>query len=200
MVIECKAVDNFSDPLLDKVEKTYTGSFPEAERRAFSLVRDLVKDDPRFIVYALFKDRAYAGFITAWRFGSYTYVKHFAIDESARNGGIGAEAMKQFLALHETPVVLEVEIPTEEMSKRRIGFYERLGYVLDDHVYYQPPYREGESFLEMRLMTYGDIDLDQLFEEVRDNIHRHVYGVKSKERIISNKKGRTQCSAFFYYS
>lgn len=177
-VIECRVINDFTDPLLDKVEKTYNDSFPEVERRAFSLVRELVKADPRFVVYALFKDQVYAGFITAWRFGSYTYVEHFAIDESARNGGIGAEAMKQFLALHEVPVVLEVEIPTEEMSKRRIGFYERLGYILDDHVYYQPPYRQGESFLEMRLMTYGDIDMKQSFEEVKDCIHRHVYGVK----------------------
>lgn len=82
------------------------------------------------------------------------------------------------MALCDTPVVLEVEIPAEEMSKRRIGFYERLGYVLDDHVYYQPPYRRGEEFLEMRLMTYGDINLQQSFEEVKNCIYRDVYGVE----------------------
>ena len=87
------------------------------------------------------------------------------------------ESMKQFMALCDAPVVLEVEMPTEEMSKRRIGFYERLGYVLDDHVYFQPPYRQGEPLLEMRLMTYGAIDLKQSFEEVKNCIHRYVYGV-----------------------
>ena len=158
-VIECRPVKDFSDPLLDKVENTYNDSFPEAERRAFSLVRELVKDEPRFTVYTLFKDQVYA------------------IDASARNGGIGGESMKQFMALCDAPVVLEVEMPTEEMSKRRIGFYERLGYVLDDHVYFQPPYRQGEPLLEMRLMTYGAIDLKQSFEEVKNCIHRYVYGV-----------------------
>lgn len=177
-VIECRPIKDFSDPLLDKVEKTYNDSFPEAERRAFYLIKELVKDESRFVVFALFKDKVYAGFITAWRFDSFTYVEHFAIDESARNGGIGGAAMKHFLASCDTPVVLEVEIPSDEMSKRRIGFYERLGYVLDNHVYYQPPYREGEDFLEMRLMAYGDIDLQQLFEEVKGCIHRYVYGVK----------------------
>lgn len=177
-VIECRQVKDFCDPLLDKVEKTYTDSFPEAERRAFSLVKDLVKNEPRFVVFALFRDDVYAGFITAWQFNAFTYVEHFAIDESARNGGIGAEAMRQFLTNCDAPVVLEVEIPADEMSKRRIGFYERLGYVLDNHIYYQPPYREGEEFLEMRLMTYGNIDLQQLFEEVKGCIHRNVYGIK----------------------
>ena len=176
-LIECRPVKDFSDPLLDKVENTYNDSFPEAERRAFSLVRELVKDEPRFTVYTLFKDQVYAGFITAWSFGTFIYVEHFAIDASARNGGIGGESMKQFMALCDAPVVLEVEMPTEEMSKRRIGFYERLGYVLDDHVYFQPPYRQGEPLLEMRLMTYGAIDLKQSFEEVKNCIHRYVYGV-----------------------
>lgn len=177
-VIECRPVKDYSAPLLDKVEKTYNDSFPEAERRVFFLLRELMKKEPRFVLNALFKDEVYAGFITAWQFASFTYVEHFAIDESARNGGIGAVAMKQFMALCDTPVVLEVEIPAEEMSKRRIGFYERLGYVLDDHVYYQPPYRRGEEFLEMRLMTYGDINLQQSFEEVKNCIYRDVYGVE----------------------
>ena len=49
--------------------------------------------------------------------------------------------------------------------------------MLDDHVYFQPPYRQGEPLLEMRLMTYGAIDLKQSFEEVKNCIHRYVYGV-----------------------
>ena len=158
-VIISKPVREIADPLLDLVEKTYTSSFPEEERRDFSLVRKLLEEDSRFEMYALLRDGIYVGFITGWQFEGFVYAEHFAIDESARNGGIGAKAMTSFLALHEDPVVLEVEMPTEEMSKRRIGFYERLGFVLDHHVYFQPPYRKGEAFLEMRLMTHGKLDL-----------------------------------------
>ncbi len=166
-VIISKPVREIADPLLDLVEKTYTSSFPEEERRDFSLVRKLLEEDSRFEMYALLRDGIYVG-----------YAEHFAIDESARNGGIGAKAMTSFLALHEDPVVLEVEMPTEEMSKRRIGFYERLGFVLDHHVYFQPPYRKGEAFLEMRLMTHGKLDLEQSFERVKTIIHQDVYGVE----------------------
>ena len=157
-VVACRSVKDFSDPALDLIERTYTESFPEVERRDFSLVRNLVRDESRFIVY--------------------TYVEHFAIDPAARNGGIGAEAMKQFLVFCGTPVVLEVEMPTDEMSKRRIGFYERLSFKLDNQVYHQPPYREGGEWLEMRLMTYGDVDLEYSFEQVKNCLHKNVYGVK----------------------
>lgn len=177
-VIICKPVRDTADPLLDLVEKTYISSFPENERRDFFLVRELLADDDRFELYALLKDGVYAGFITSWLFEEFVYVEHFAIDESARNGGIGAKAMNQFLSLHEVPVVLEVEIPDGEMSKRRIGFYERLGFTLHPHVYHQPPYREGEGWLEMRLMTHGNIPLAESFEKVKSVIHQNVYGIK----------------------
>jgi len=173
--IVCSLVDKVTDPILDQVEKTYNDSFPEAERRAFSLVRELLRDNPSFSLYVLLRGNQYAGFITAWQWDDFVYVEHFAIDESARNGGIGGKAMSQFMNLFEKPIILEVEIPVDEMSRRRIGFYERLGFVLDNHVYYQPPYREGETWLEMRLMSFGKIDLIESFDTVKSQIHTYVY-------------------------
>ena len=55
-VVVCRPVKDFLDPVLDLIEKTYTESFPEVERRDFSLVRGLVKDEPKFIVYALSRE------------------------------------------------------------------------------------------------------------------------------------------------
>lgn len=178
--VVCIPVTDVSNPLLNQVEKTYNDSFPAEERRDFSLIRKLVKEDPRFIVYTLLRDNIYVGFITAWQFDTFAYIEHFAIDEAARNGGIGAKGMKQFLVKCKPPVVLEVEMPTEEMSKRRVGFYERQGFVLDNHIYHQPPYREGDSWLEMRFMTYGEINMADSFDKVKACIYYHVYGVKEQ--------------------
>ncbi len=177
-VIISKPVREITDSLLDLVEKTYTSSFPKEERRDFSLVRKLLEEDRRFEMYALLRDGIYVGFITGWQFESFVYVEHFAIDESVRNGGIGAKAMTSFLALHKDPVVLEVEMPIEKMSKRRIGFYERLGFVLDYHVYFQPLCRKGDVFLEMRLMAHGKLDLERSFERIKTIIHQNVYGME----------------------
>lgn len=179
-VVAGRAVKDSADSVLDLIERTYTDSFPEVERRDFSLVRKLLEDEPRFVMYALSVEDCYVGFITAWQFDRYTYVEHFAIDPAARNGGIGAKAMTLFFALCGTPVVLEVEMPVDELSKRRIGFYERLGFKLDHHVYLQPPYRTGGEWLELRLMAYGDVGLDHAFEQVKNCLHEHVYGVKGE--------------------
>ena len=68
-VVACRSVKDFSDPVLDLIERTYTESFPEVERRDFSLVRNLVRDESRFIVYAYQKNPGMsasspAGFLT----------------------------------------------------------------------------------------------------------------------------------------
>ena len=67
-VIISKPVREIADPLLDLVEKTYTSSFTEEERRDISLVRKLLEEDTRFVMYALLRDRIYVRSSTGWQF------------------------------------------------------------------------------------------------------------------------------------
>lgn len=178
VAVECSLVSDSSHPWLPLVERTYTESFPEEERRAFPLLLDLLADSPYFRLYLLTVKGQYVGFITVWQFERFTYVEHFAIDPVARSGGIGAAAMRQQLEQVQQPVVLEVEPPEDDLTRRRVGFYERLGFVLDEHPYQQPPYREGDPWLDLRLMYFGIMDFAPLYEEVREQIYKQVYKVK----------------------
>jgi len=186
-----KPVSPCDKKLLEYIEETYLSSFPISERRDFELVKNLLVGNPAFKINALMKEEIYVGFITAWTFETFIYVEHFAIDEKARNGGIGAKALKQFMELCKLPIVLEVELPQDEFSKRRIGFYERLGFRLNHHSYKQPPYRPGGEWLDLLLMTYGNLDLNDQYEVVKDTIHDKVYGY--------NKKRQNKYSTFFCY-
>lgn len=168
--------------LLNRVQKTYEESFPPEERREFYLIKDLLSRESLFKLYAFMHGEDYIGFISTWDFDSFTYVEHFAIDPQARNGGKGAKAMQLLMDTVGKPFVLEVEMPTDEMSTRRIGFYNRLGFVLQNEEYSQPPYRKGDEWLEMRLMTNGG-SLPLGFDSVRDTIHANVYGIKKGEVI-----------------
>lgn len=172
-----QTVRDAADPLLDRVRLTYEGSFPPEERREFRLVRELLRDDPRFTLTVFNRAGDYVGFLTTWRFDGFTYAEHFAIEPAVRGGGIGARVLRSFLEGLASPLVLEVELPTDDLSRRRIGFYERLGFRLDSHRYFQPPYHPGDAPLEMRLMSYGAMELDRRFDGVRETLHREVYGV-----------------------
>ena len=176
--ITCECVSDARQSILNQVQQTYIDSFPEAERRDFSLVRQLILESSFFKLFVFRLAGAYAGFLTTWDFGSFVYAEHFAISSEQRNGGIGSRALRSYLDSLQKPLVLEVELPMDDLSRRRIGFYERLGFTLDTHHYVQPPYRPGGEALEMRLMSYGSIDLTTSFETVCRTIHRNVYGVQ----------------------
>ena len=176
--ITCECVSDARQSVLNQVEQTYTDSFPEAERRDFSLVRQLIQESSCFKLFVFRSGGQYAGFLTTWDFGSFVYAEHFAISSKQRNGGIGSRALRSYLQSLTKPLVLEVELPADEWSRRRIGFYERLGFTLDSHRYVHPPYRPGGEELEMRLMSYGSIDLSASFDTVCRTIHRNVYGVE----------------------
>ena len=178
VLLNSKQVFMANDPVLDQVEQTYNEAFPEAERRDFALVRQLIAEEPAFQLRALYREQDYVGLLTSWQFEGFRYVEHFAIDPSARNGGIGGAALRHFLTLQADPVVLEVELPEDDLTRRRIQFYERQGFQLDSQRYIQPPYRPGGASLELRLMSYGPLDLSRRFVEVRDALYRKVYGVE----------------------
>jgi ribosomal protein S18 acetylase RimI-like enzyme len=172
--IDFSVIKKDTAPVLIRIEQTYTASFPVAERRDFLLVKDLLVHESRFTLCALLHENRYIGFISFWQFDAFTYIEHFAIDESDRNKGWGAIVMKQFTGKI-YPVVLETEPPCDELSTRRMGFYQRLGFVTVCHRYLQPPYRKGEPWLPLCLMSYGDIEAGRQFKQIRQTIYRYVY-------------------------
>lgn len=138
--------------------------------------------NPEFSCHAIFLPAGdFAGMITSWHFGGFRYIEHFAICPSMRNSGLGAKALSEFMAMDSSPIVLEVELPEDELSRRRIGFYERQGMELFDCMeYVQPPYRPTGNSLPMHLMASTGFLNPANFEEVRDKLHSHVYGLKKQ--------------------
>ncbi len=74
------------------------------------------------------------------------------------------------------PIILEVELPTTILSERRVGFYQRLGFRLWENVQYQQPaYHNDGNAIPMKLMSYGDIDIERNLVDIRSKIYSIVY-------------------------
>lgn len=160
------------------IERIYTESFPQDERRDFDEVVRLLRENDDFEIVMIADQEKPVGFISYWSWSDFTYMEHFAIDSHCRGAGYGAIAMTTLLQQIGKPAVLEVEKPTDDLSRRRIHFYERLGFTLSTRPYIQPPYSPDRNPLELYLMSYGAIDLDSVFDTVVSRIHSRVYGVK----------------------
>lgn len=160
------------------IEKVYMEAFPQSERRPFELMIDFYSDPQKSFVINTIKDEGKPiGLFTYWEFENFVFGEHFAIAPEFRNGGVGAAAMTNFMSSVDKPIIIEVELPTTYIADRRIGFYQRLGFRLWDKLaYQQPPYIEGYNPLAMYLMTWGKIDMNELFPEIKREIYSSVYG------------------------
>ncbi|NDV65623.1 GNAT family N-acetyltransferase [Bacteroides sp. 224] len=161
------------------MEQLMVNAFPIEEYRDLQVLRNYTDTISEFFMNIIFSDDQPVGFISYWDLGSFYYVEHFAIDPSQRNGGYGQKLLALLKEELKQPIVLEVELPDEEMAQRRINFYKRQGFTFWDLEYFQPPYRTGYEPLPMRLMVNGNMNPDKDFESIRKRIHESVYGVKA---------------------
>ncbi|MCM1150987.1 MAG: GNAT family N-acetyltransferase [Alistipes sp.] len=158
------------------MENLLAAAFPPEEYREPAEWRKLTAASEIFRNNLICHDEMPVGLLSYWIFDRFHYVEHFAVSPEFRNDGYGARALKRLLCDLQRPVVLEVEAPDDDLSRRRIGFYQRQGFVLWEREYRQPPYRPHGDWLPMHLMVYGNLDESE-FCEIRDTIYKNVYGL-----------------------
>lgn len=175
-MIEIKQVKTYDRANYAFVEHLMHTAFPQEERRDTLQQREFSDVHPLFSNNIILEDGTPIGMISYWNMGDFFYIEHFAIDPTLRNGGYGKRVLESIKEQLQGPIVLEVEEPTDEMSSRRINFYKRLGFILIEKTYMQPPYRKGDNELPMFLMVYGEMKMDSNFEKVKNTIYKEVYG------------------------
>ena len=160
------------------IEKLYTEAFPENERRPMQWFRLLLANEPAMHLVT-YDDQA---MLCYWHFSTFIYVEYLAVDASLRGQGKGGSIISELVAKNDVPVILEVEPPVDEITRRRVGFYMRMGFRLLPDRYMQPSYGVVPG-IELRLMLAEKeekMPLPPVAEMVR-TIHERVYGVKNGE-------------------
>lgn len=157
-------------------------AFPVTELRTKQKQKELLSD-PYYRLYAIQNEKDEdVGVLAFWELAKdWIYMEHFAILPEKRNGGFGGMVLDLFLQKANKNIVLEVELPVDALTKRRIAFYERHGFYLNAYPYLQPPMRKGQNIMPLRLMTRPKaIDLDT-YEQYRRCIHQRVYRFEQED-------------------
>lgn len=170
-ILKKLTINDFED-----IFKILQESFPLDEYRTYDEHKALFKRQ-EYSVYGLKDGDRVKGFISVYDFGDFLYAEHFAVAKKYRCCGLGSCILGELEKLAgDRQIVLEVELPTEEIARRRIGFYERNGFYYNDYDYIQPSITFGRNEIPLSLMTtYGKIDLKR-FEFMRRVIYLKVYG------------------------
>lgn len=139
-VLSALRIHTADNPLYLSFYKAYAACFPENERRSETSQRAAL-GDPRYHLDAWLDKNTFIGFMGWWSFAPFRYIEHVAVTSEARSEGYGGSILKQWLALSEKPVLLEIEEVVDTRTRRRLIFYERLGFKAVPGVHIQPPYQ-----------------------------------------------------------
>lgn len=164
-----------SNDEFDQAYKIMEKAFPISELRTYSKMKEYFNDG-LIVLYGIKEEEILTGVIMCWECASCIFLENFAVNEVARGKGIGSRILNDVKACYQDKlIVLEVENPYDEMSQRRIGFYERNGFILSNYGYMQPQINEEINEIPLLLMCYPKtIDKEQ-FKQIRDDLFKNVY-------------------------
>lgn len=144
------------------------------ERKKYQNELDAFQN-PNFLPAYICVDQNPVGYICYWEFEDFIYIEHFAIMKSLRDQGVGSKFLEEFLKNISKLVILEAERPTDCISEKRIRFYERMGFAINQYDYYQPSYHQGEKEVPMFICTYPRSISEEEYFDLTKQIKNVVY-------------------------
>lgn len=155
--------------------RLYSESFPEHERRRISSHRRAI-EDPRFQTRVAVDNGNLLGLLFYWNFGENNiYIEHIAVNPLMRGQNIGSSILGSFIAQNpHANIILEIAPPVDEDSHRRLAFYKKLGFIVNDFVYTHPSYQKKGVAHELIILSYPNPISDGEFEEFCEFMKDHV--------------------------
>lgn len=123
----------------------YQISFPLHEQREHASQIEILTN-PEYHFDVVRDGDTFVGEVLYWNIGNARYIEHFCVLPAMRNKHYG---QKILAALQNTPLILEIDPPVDEISIRRKGFYERCGFVANSYVHIHPAYHRGNAGMRL---------------------------------------------------
>lgn len=157
--MELIRIQDTAHPYFAQAWDIYEQSFPLCEQRPLAEhIRALA--DPAFHYNLLTDTGRLIGLLSWWEWESaegtpFRFGEHFAISPEMRGGGYGSQALEYLLGDGKRLVLLEIDPPVDDISRRREQFYLRNGLVTNyeyDHVH--PSFRPATPVHRLFLMSW----------------------------------------------
>ncbi|MBQ7604885.1 MAG: GNAT family N-acetyltransferase [Firmicutes bacterium] len=137
-------------PLYREATELYKNSFPYHEQREAASQAEIM-GNPDYHFDAVFDGETFIGEILYWDIGGFYYIEHFCIRPEMRNKRYGQRILSSYAS---NPLILEIDPPEDDISKRRREFYKRCGFVENPYSHVHPTYHracEGHRLVVMSL-------------------------------------------------
>ena len=146
--------------------RLYEASFPPCERRS-ERDYDAALADGRLYAESVWDGDLFVGLVFWWLADEgYAYLEHLAVEPVLRGHNYGARILYD-LCRRAGRVILEIDPPEDEISRRRRGFYERNGFVYNEYDYIHPSYLRPPQPHRLMVMSYPEAISPAEFEAFR---------------------------------
>ena len=162
----------------DRFYQILSNNVPTKEIKEYNYMKDTFHAG-LYQVLTLKDNDQIVGIMSFYQHDDFRFIDYFAIDGSLKGKGMGSKMLQYFINLDDKMVILEVEHPEDEQSKRRIAFYQRNGLYLNDQFeYFVPPVRNLKHRLYFHLMSSKRKINNIEFEKYYPQILKMVYGIE----------------------
>ncbi len=141
-----------SQPLFPRLDDLYGAAFPWHEQREPQAKRAAMADG-HYALEAWFDGEQFVGLSGCWVFDGYLYVEHLAVDGALRSQGYGKRLLAQIQT--RAPItILEIDPLTTDIARRRLRFYESMGFVANPWPHVHPAYHADTAGHPLIVLSY----------------------------------------------
>ena len=140
-----------TDAEFNSVFDLMSSSFPKDEMRSREK-QFLLLDKEEYQLWGVKDGDLLCGFFALWEFSDFIYIEHFCMLPDVRGRGCGSRALELLRARGKT-IILEIDPPVDDISRRRKGFYERNGFIANGYDYTHLPYHRDCKGHRLVIMT-----------------------------------------------
>ena len=171
MTYQKLTIDDF-----DALYKILQEHFPEKEQKEYNYMKQAIIQG-KINVIVQKEEGTIIGALCYVLLDAYAFIDYLVIVNQHQGKRLGEKILQHFISLMDRPIVLEVELPDTPIAKRRIAFYQRQNFILNEY-YYEVPENGLRPTCTFLLMTYPRAISQEEFDILYPQLMLHGYGIE----------------------
>ena len=149
--MKLERVKQANHPMYEQAMELYKISFPLHEQRE-PLSQEMILKDDAYHFCLIYDADVFVGMVLYWETERFLYIEHLCILPEMRNRQYGKKVLS-LLNEQSKMLILEIDPPVDDISKRRKQFYERCGFAENPFHHIHPPYHRGNEGHRLVLLS-----------------------------------------------
>jgi len=154
-------IENQNNKYFEKAWQIYEDSFPQEEKRTLKEQLKLF-NKKSFTMLCYVEDEIVLAILFYWQIQRYTYLEHFAVNSTQRGRSYGSKILQEFIDNNQN-IILEIEPIIDEITKKRLDFYERFDFRVNTHIHFQVPFRKNDQKLKLLFLSHKKVLSDNQY-------------------------------------